>query len=67
MTLSSNSYKILNSKAMVEISDEKKAATAVLDSVGLVAEKFRVGNTKVLHGVKDYEIYNYVYKLYFHS
>jgi len=40
-------YKILNGKAVAEISDEKKLASTILESVGLVAEKFRVGNTKV--------------------
>merc|ERR1719376_1483322 len=40
-------YKILNSKAVAEISDEKKLAGTILESVGLVPEKFRVGNTKV--------------------
>lgn len=44
---SSNSYKILNSRACTEIPDDKKAATEVLDSVGLDADKYRVGNTKV--------------------
>jgi len=40
-------YKILNPKAVAEITDEKKLANAILDSVGLVAEKYRTGNTKV--------------------
>lgn len=37
----------MNSAAMVEITDDKKAAAAVLESVGLPAEKYRCGNTKV--------------------
>jgi len=40
-------YKILNAKACSDIPDDKKMAVAVMDSVGLDAEKYRVGNTKV--------------------
>merc|ERR1711962_729664 len=40
-------YKILNAKACTEIPDEKKAATEVMDSVGMDRDKYRVGKTKV--------------------
>jgi len=41
-------YKILSPKAIIEhAADEKKCATALLDSAGLEAEKYRCGNTKV--------------------
>merc|ERR1719446_643606 len=40
-------YKILNPKAIDGGGDEKKVAVEVLNSVGLDAEKYRTGNTKV--------------------
>merc|ERR1719228_723451 len=40
-------YKILNATALSTIPDERKAATALFESVGLEAEKYRCGNTKV--------------------
>jgi len=40
-------YKILNPKAVNEGGDDKKVTVAVLDAVGLAAEKYRTGNTKV--------------------
>jgi len=40
-------YKILNPKAVKEITEEKKLAKEIMDSVGLEAEKYRTGNTKV--------------------
>ncbi|KAG7174239.1 Myosin heavy chain, muscle-like 14 [Homarus americanus] len=41
-------YKILASKEMSEISDDKKAAKACFDKAGLEQEHYRLGNTKVL-------------------
>lgn len=40
-------YKILASKIMTEVTDDKKAATAAFELVGLAAENYRTGNTKV--------------------
>ncbi|XP_042212132.1 myosin heavy chain, muscle-like isoform X2 [Homarus americanus] len=40
-------YKILASKEMSEISDDKKAAKACFDKAGLEQEHYRLGNTKV--------------------
>ncbi|XP_042212119.1 myosin heavy chain, muscle-like isoform X1 [Homarus americanus] len=40
-------YKILASKEMSEIKDDKKAAKACFDKAGLDEESYRLGNTKV--------------------
>lgn len=42
----STSYQILCPKALVGISDAKKAAGIILDSTGLADDAFRLGNTK---------------------
>merc|ERR1711942_93414 len=42
-----NRYKILGAEQFNTIPDKKKAVAAVFDKLGLEAEKYRVGNTKV--------------------
>merc|ERR1712142_2454 len=42
-----NRYKILGAEQFNTIPDKKKAVTAVFDKIGIEAEKYRVGNTKV--------------------
>lgn len=40
-------YKILASKIMSELKEDKKAAKACFDKVGLAEESYRLGHTKV--------------------
>jgi len=40
-------YKILNPKIVNDGAEDKKMATGILDTVGMAAEKYRTGNTKV--------------------
>ncbi|CAL4063540.1 unnamed protein product [Meganyctiphanes norvegica] len=40
-------YKILGAEIFNTIPDKKKAVTACFEKIGIVAEKYRVGNTKV--------------------
>merc|ERR1712055_795893 len=42
-----NRYKILGAEQFNTIPDKKKAVTAVFEKIGIEAEKYRVGNTKV--------------------
>ena len=47
------SYKILGAQEFNSIPDKKKAVVAVFDKLGLEAEKYRVGATKVNYSIHE--------------
>ena len=49
-----NRYKILGAEQFNTIPDKKKAVAAVFDKLGLEAEKYRVGNTKVINYLNSF-------------
>lgn len=56
LTPSSRSYKILASKELNEITDDKEAAKACLEKAGLNDELYRRGNTKVFGTFESHPI-----------